>query len=271
MYRKQISHFVQFYCRCLLPNGHIGHRLNHRKLSLWYHKASAKQNALRPDKRTSWTSFIILLPEFFFAVVTDSTGMVIVYVVFKIFFTVKSLITVIHRCPTFVRFFISFIPFSGSNGWHHERVPKGKGLSQAFRGGWQSGVELGFPVLHPYVLPQSLFRGCFVITMVAFGWQGIASCFFNGISNCRVLFLFQEFFLASCISPERWGAAPLLGHWGHRCLDPGVQGEGEGGANCKREVECHTLAGQRLAEVQALGGQDGITFTHCSRFCVLLN
>ena len=111
MYRKQISHFVQWYCRCLLPNGHIGHRLNHRKLSLWYHKASAKQNALRPDKRTSWTSFIILLPEFFFAVVADSAGVIIIYVMFKIFFTIKSFTTVIHRCPTFERFFHLFHPW----------------------------------------------------------------------------------------------------------------------------------------------------------------
>ena len=59
------------------------------------------------------------------------------------------------------------------------------------------------------------------------------------------------------------GAAPLLGPWTHDCLVPGVQGEGE--------VEGHALVVQRLIEVQALGGQYGLTFIHCTHFCLLLN
>ena len=94
MYRKQISMFVQWYCRCLLPNGHIGHRLNHCKLSLWYHKAGAKQSISMPSIRISWTSLVLfMLPEFFFAIVTNSAGMIIVDVMFKIFFTFESFIT----------------------------------------------------------------------------------------------------------------------------------------------------------------------------------
>ena len=107
MYRKQMSMYVQWYCRCLLPNGHIGHRLNHRNLSLWYHKAGAKQSISTPSIRTSWTILILfMLPEFFFAIVTNSAGMIIVDVMFKIFFTFESFFTAIHRCPTFEKVFI---------------------------------------------------------------------------------------------------------------------------------------------------------------------
>ena len=48
--------------------------------------------------------------------------------------------------------------------------------------------------------------------------------------------------------------------------DQGVQGEGEGGANGEGEVERHALAGQRLAEGQALGSQRGVTFAHFGLF-----
>ena len=46
---------------------------------------------LWPDIRTSLIRF--MPPEFFSAVVTDRAGMIIVYVIFKIFFTIKSIIT----------------------------------------------------------------------------------------------------------------------------------------------------------------------------------
>ena len=50
------------------------------------------------------------------------------------------------------------------------------------------------------------------------------------------------------------------GHCGGRgVLPPGVQGEGEGGADGECEGEGLPLAGQHLAEVQALGGQGMVT------------
>ena len=54
-------------------------------------------------------------------------------------------------------------------------------------------------------------------------------------------------------------------------LRPGVKREGEGGTNVEGEVDFQALAGQRLAEVQALEGQRGVSFIHCSHFGVLLN
>ena len=52
---------------------------------------------------------------------------------------------------------------------------------------------------------------------------------------------------------------------------PGVKREGEGGTNVEGEVDFQALAGQRLAEVQALDGQREVSFIHCSHFGVLLN
>ena len=49
------------------------------------------------------------------------------------------------------------------------------------------------------------------------------------------------------------------GGWG--VLPPGVQGEGEGGADGKGEGEGLPLVGQRLAKVQALGGQGWSSLT----------
>ena len=56
-------------------------------------------------------------------------------------------------------------------------------------------------------------------------------------------------------------------------IPPGVQGEGEGGANFEGEAEDLPLAGQRLAESHALGCQVGLVFTHfrSSHFQLYLN
>ena len=51
----------------------------------------------------------------------------------------------------------------------------------------------------------------------------------------------------------------------------GVQGKGKAGANSEGERESQALGHQRLAEVQTLGCQGGITFTHRSHFGMLLN
>ena len=59
----------------------------------------------------------------------------------------------------------------------------------------------------------------------------------------------------------------FLGSWGKAAL-LGVQGERKGGANGDREGEGLVLAGQRLAEIHALGGQRRI---HWSHFLVYLN
>ena len=81
----------------------------------------------------------------------------------------------------------------------------------------------------------------------------------------RVLLLLGLELLSSPgISPERRGTGFLLGPGS---LAPGgVQGEGEGRTNRKREVEDLALAGQCLAEVHALGGQSGVYFNHCRQF-----
>ena len=67
------------------------------------------------------------------------------------------------------------------------------------------------------------------------------SAFFFRNSALRLAFLLiaEGLFLGS------WGKAALLG----------VQGERKGGANGDREGEGLVLAGQRLAEIHALGGQ----------------
>ena len=46
----------------------------------------------------------------------------------------------------------------------------------------------------------------------------------------------------------------------------GVQGEGEVWTNGKGKVKGLALAGQCMAEVHALGYQEGVHFTHCSHF-----
>ena len=52
---------------------------------------------------------------------------------------------------------------------------------------------------------------------------------------------------------------------------PGVQGEGEGGADSDSKLEVLALTCQCLAKVQALGGQGGVSFVHSSQFGLLLN
>ena len=70
-----------------------------------------------------------------------------------------------------------------------------------------------------------------------------------------------------CISSQGRRACLLLQQSHRACfLAPGVQGEGEVLANSDREVEGLTLAGQRLAEFQALREQGSVIFGHCSHF-----
>ena len=79
--------------------------------------------------------------------------------------------------------------------------------------------------------------------------------------NFRWKFSLEIFLPAPRISPPCRRAVPLLdvGDWGiPALLGPGVQGEGEGGANGDRELELQPLASQRLAEVHALGVQGGV-------------
>ena len=78
-----------------------------------------------------------------------------------------------------------------------------------------------------------------------------------------MLLLGIELLSSPGISPKRRGTGLFLGQ---RSLAPGgVQG-GESRTNSKEEVEDLALAGQCLAEVHALGGQGGASFTHCSHF-----
>ena len=95
----------------------------------------------------------------------------------------------------------------------------------------------------------------------------------NGSHSCRTTFLFQEVSSASGIPSEGgWaGLLFLLAVQGQGHLMPGVKREGEVGTNVEGEVDFQALAGQRLAEVQALDGQRGVSFIHCSHFGVLLN
>ena len=83
-------------------------------------------------------------------------------------------------------------------------------------------------------------------------------------------FPLEIFLPAPRISPPCRRAVPLLdgGDIPAR-LGPGVQGEGEGGADGDRELELQPLASQRLAEVHALGVQGGIEFAGCSHFSQL--
>ena len=84
---------------------------------------------------------------------------------------------------------------------------------------------------------------------------------------------FSRSLLSSGISSEGgWaGLLFLLAVHGQGHLRPGVEREGEGGTNVEGEVDFHALAGQRLAEIQALDGQRGVSFIHSSHFGVLLN
>ena len=89
------------------------------------------------------------------------------------------------------------------------------------------GGQLGKSMLlHPLVLPQPLFRGCFVVTLVTRKhiWNNFH--FINGVHCWRVLFPLQIFLSPPSISPKGGGACLLLDHWAC-CLSPGVQGEGE--------------------------------------------
>ena len=82
----------------------------------------------------------------------------------------------------------------------------------------------------------------------------------------------KKLFSAFCISFQGRWAFPFLDPCGQACLALlGVQREGEGGADGDGELEVLALAGQCLAEVQALGGQRGVRLTHSSHFCLLLN
>ena len=85
-------------------------------------------------------------------------------------------------------------------------------------------------------------------------------------------FPLEIFLPAPRISPPCRRAVPLLGGV-DRCipapLGPGVQGEGEGGADGDRELELQPLASQRLAEVHALGVQRGVEFAGGSHFSQL--
>ena len=86
-------------------------------------------------------------------------------------------------------------------------------------------------------------------------------------------FPLEIFLPAPCISPPCRRAVPLLdgGDWWciPALLGPGVQGEGEGGADGDRELEVQPLASQRLAEVHALGVQGEVEFAGGSHFSQL--
>ena len=66
--------------------------------------------------------------------------------------------------------------------------------------------------------------------------------------------LFAEGLVLFLVTTGFTGLTPLLST---------VQAEGEVGANFEREVESLALAGQCLAESQALYGQGGSFSTHC--------
>ena len=82
-------------------------------------------------------------------------------------------------------------------------------------------------------------------------------------------FPFQELVSSPCISPPcRW-AFPILnfGSWRNRTiLAASTHWEVEGGADGEGEGESLALAGQRLAEIQTLGGQGRAFISHRSHF-----
>ena len=94
-----------------------------------------------------------------------------------------------------------------------------------------------------------LFRSSFLFRRIPFRW--------------RYRVLLQKFCPSPGISSQGWWTLPLLrsGRW---TISPGVSGKWEGGANIEWEAEGLTLAGQRLAESHALGGQVRVVLTHCS-------
>ena len=225
---------------------------------------------------------MILLPEFFLPVVTDSARMIIIYVNFKIFFTIEGFITAIHRCPTFIcwtdvvwqHIFITIVawdcPGRIFNWGHSQSITVTCWLSHSLRGrgrgGLQLSVQLGFSMLHPLMLPQPLFRSVCVVTLVTGKW-GNSSLFYCGVHSWRGLpLLGEELFSAPGISPLCGGAFLLLAHKASHCLAPGFQGEGKAGAHVEGEVESLALDGQCLAEVHALGNQGRVDITHCSHF-----
>ena len=96
--------------------------------------------------------------------------------------------------------------------------------------------------------------------LVSASWLAInevGSTWWKGFS-----FLLQKFCSPPSISSYGRRALPLhsFGGWGQAL--PGVQGERKGGANGEREGEDLLMAGQRMAEIHALGGQRKIHRSH---------
>ena len=115
---------------------------------------------------------------------------------------------------------------------------------------------------------QTIFRIKVAVTLVAlesFLVSGFSRLFRGSIHwRRRMAFLVQKLCPPPGISSQSWWGLPLLwqGSW---AISPGVQGKLEGGANIDGEAECLTLAGQRLAESHALGGQVRVVYTHSRR------
>ena len=146
--------------------------------------------------------------------------------------------------------------------------------SQGLRCGWGRGfrqliLQMAFPMLHSYVLPQPLLRNVGVVTMFA-GKLGHSYIFNWRIHSWEGLpFLQEEFLSPPGIPPLCWRACLLVHHKCSPCLAPGVQGVGEGGAHVEGEVKWEALAGQCLAKFHALGvGQGEVNFTRLSHFDV---
>ena len=86
-----------------------------------------------------------------------------------------------------------------------------------------------------------------------------------------LLLPFQKLSFPLGVPPHCRGAGPLPSHGAGGVLPlPGVQGEGDGGPDVEGEGESNPLGDQRLADVQALGGHDGVSSTHCCHFVLLL-
>ena len=80
--------------------------------------------------------------------------------------------------------------------------------------------------------------------------------------NRRFSFLFQKGLPSPCISSLCWGARPFSRWFDLWYLPLGVQGEAEGGADVDREGKFLALAGQCLAEGQALRGLQNLRWDH---------
>ena len=94
----------------------------------------------------------------------------------------------------------------------------------------------------------------------------------SGNSSFRWRLLVEELLSAPGISSHGWWAAPLLDLGDRDILAlPGVQGEGEVGADGDRELEYCALKCQCLAEIQALGHQGGVGLAHSSSLLNFLN